>query len=153
VRPPAEVGESAVGIEGDRPVLQVADQLAFVGVALFGEVPERVGLRDLGAHQRLLLTCELRHLGLDAGQVGFGDGDGGIHVVVESVFDGGADTEADARIEGLERLGQQMRRRVPESVFALGIVPFEEFDSRILLDGTLEIDDLSVYRCGQRVGS
>ena len=136
VRAPAEVGECAVGIERDRAVLEVRDQFHLVLVALLGEGLQRVGLAILRVRMSgLLVAGKLHHLLFD----GFGRsasvmGVGRVHVVVEAVLDGRADAELDARIERFERLGQQVRRGVPESVLAFGVVPFVEFDRSVLFD-------------------
>lgn len=76
VRSPAEVGECAVGVERDRAVFQVADQLHFVRIALFGEILQRVGFRYFRADELLLVARKFDHLLLDGFQIGFGDGHG-----------------------------------------------------------------------------
>ena len=88
-------------------------------VAFLGEGLERFGLGNFAAGELLLVAGELLHLLLDFGQVGLGDGRRRIDVVVEAVFNGRTDTEFDARIEGFEGFGQQVRRGVPEGVLAM----------------------------------
>ncbi len=153
VRSAAEVRERAVGIEGDGAVLEVRDQLDLVLVALLGEGPERFGLGDLAADELLLVAGELLHLLFDSRKVGLGDRRRGIDVVVEAVFDGGADAELDARVERLEGLGQQVRRSVPEGVLALVVVPFVELDRSVRFDRARHVHRRAVYRGRQRVSS
>ncbi len=76
----------------------------------------------------------------------------GVDVVVETVFDGGADTEFHARVKLLESFGQQVRRGVPEGVFAFGGIPFEEFDGGVGVHGTGEVPLLAVYFSGEDIG-
>ena len=153
MRTAAQVGECAVGVERNRAVLEVGDELDLVLVALLGEGLEGLGFRDLAPYERLLVAGELLHLLLDARQVGLGDGGRRVYVVVEAVFDGGADTELDARIERLERFGQQVRRGVPEGVLALFVVPFVEFDGGILLNRAHHVHRCAVHCGSERVGS
>ena len=153
MRTAAEVGEGTVGVERNRSVLQVAYKFALVLVALLGELRESVGFRHLRAHHRLLVAGQFDHLRLDFRKVRFENRRRRIDVVVESLLDSRTDTELDARVESLQSLGEQVRRRVPESVLALGIVPFEEFNRGILLDRTRQIDRRVVYRSRQGVRS
>ena len=153
MRAAAEVRERTVRIEGDGTVLEVRDELDLVLVALFGESLEGFGLGDLAADELLLVAGELLHLLFDSREIGFGDGRRGIDVVVESVLDGGADAELDARVEVLEGLGQQVRRRVPEGVLALVVVPLVEFDRSVGFDRARHVYRRAVYRGRQRVSS
>ena len=153
VRSAAEVRERTVRIEGDGAVLEVRDELDLVLVALLGEGLQGLGLGYFATHERLLVAGELLHLLFDARKVGFGDRRRRIDVVVEAVFDGGADAELDARVEGLEGLGQQVRRGVPEGVLALVVVPFVELDRCVLFDRTHHVYRCAVYRGRQRVSS
>ncbi len=149
----AEVRERAVGVERDGAVLQVGDQLHLVLVALGGEGLQRLGFRHLAADELLLVARELLHLLFDGRQVGLGDRRRRIDIVVEAVLDGGADAELDARVERLERFGQQVRRGVPEGVLALGVVPLVEFDRGVLLDRARHVLHGAVDRGRERVGS
>ena len=153
MRAAAEVRERTVRIEGDGAVLEVRDELDLVLVALFGEGLEGFGLGNLAADELLLVAGELLHLLFDSREIGFGDGRRGIDVVVESVLDGGADAELDARVEVLEGLGQQVRRRVPEGVLALVVVPLVEFDRSVGFDRARHVYRRAVYRGRQRVSS
>ena len=94
---------------------------------------------------RLFSGCQFGHFGLDGCQVGLLDYRlARVYVIVEAVLDGGPDAELYARVHLLQRLCQQVRARVPEGVFALGIVPFVEDDSRILVDGACQVIGLTV---------
>ncbi len=153
VRTAAEVREGAVGVERDGAVLEVRDQLDLVLVALLGEGRERLGFRNLAAHEFFFVAGELLHLLFDGRQIGLRDRRRRVDVVVEAVLDGGADAELDARVERFERLGQQVRRGVPEGVLAFGVVPFEESDRGILLDRARHVDRRAVDRRRERVSS
>ena len=67
-----------------------------------------------------------------------------IDVVVESVFNGRADAELDSGEKLLKRFGEKVGRRVPESVFAFGVIPFEKFDCGIFGDGAGDVPLLVV---------
>ncbi len=149
----AQVGKAAVGVERDRAVLQIGDQLDLIRVALFGKGLQRFGLGHFAADEFFFVAGQLLHLLFDLLQIGFSDGRRAVDVIVEAVFDGRADAELDARIERFERLGQQVRRGVPESVLALGVVPLVEFDRSVFFDRARHVGRRAVYRSGQRVGS
>ena len=151
VRAAAEVGETAVRIERDGTVLQVADEFRLVLVSLLGEYPHGLRLAHLPAHERLLGTGKLLHLLFDFRQVGLRNGYGRIHVVVETVLDARPNAELDARIEAFERFGQQVRRSVPESGLTFGVFPFVELHGGILIDGHGEVHHLAVHRRRQHL--
>ncbi|GIV59639.1 MAG: hypothetical protein KatS3mg043_0728 [Rhodothermaceae bacterium] len=93
---------------------------------------------------------QLHHLFLDAFEVLRADlAPAEVDVVVEAVFDGRADAELDAGIEGFEGLGHQVGRRVPVGGFALGVVPGVDPDVCVLLDGTAQVAHLPVDADGQ----
>src|SRR5450759_294455 len=69
VRPPAEVDELALLVEGDDLVSDVFDELDLVGLVTVLEQRQRLGLGDLAARDRQVLLDDPRHLLLDRGQV------------------------------------------------------------------------------------
>ena len=75
-----------------------------------------------------------------------------IDVVVETVLDGGTDTELHAGIQFLQRLGQQVCRAVPESVLAFRIIPFEQFYPGVSLHRACQVPFLAVDFSSQNVG-
>ena len=151
VRPAAQIGKITVRIETDRPVFEPLDQFHFILVAFFGIGLHRLGLADLAATDRLLRARQFFHLFLDLRQIAFGDRRRTVHIVVKAVLDARPNPELDPRIERFERLGQQMRRRVPERFLAFGIFPFVQFDRRIFVDRAVQIDDLAVDRSRQHL--
>ena len=109
MRTAAEVGEGAVGIEGDGSVLERINQFAFVVFATGGEGLERVGLCHVGADKVLFLARQFEHLLLNLRQVGLDELLlAEIHVIVEAVLDGRANAELHLRIEQLKRLRHQV---------------------------------------------
>ncbi len=75
----------------------------------------------------------------------------GVDVVIESVFNRGADAELDAGEELLESFGEQVSGAVPEGVFAFGVVPFEKAEGSVIGHGAAEVPLLTVDRCGEHV--
>ena len=146
VRATAKVGEVALGVGGDVAVLKLADELALVCLAAVAEHLQGVGLADVLAHDGLLLAGELEHALLYFGKIGVGELVlARVDVIVEAVFDGGADAELHAGVKLLQGFGQQVGRRVPEGVLAFGVVPFEELKGGVLGDGAAKVPFLSVY--------
>ena len=140
MRAAAEVGEGAILVISNGAVLQLADQLALVGIALLGEVLQGIGLGDLDALEVLFVLGQFEHLLLDLGQVGVRDGRAAeVHVVVETIFDRGTDTELDAGIQGLERLRHQVGGGVPEDTLRLVGIPFEQRDRGVCLDRARQV--------------
>ncbi len=110
-------------------VFKLGDKLALVFFIAVAEHLEGVGLGYVLADNGLVLACEFEHLGFDFGEViGSEFVFSRVDVVVEAVFNGRADAEADAGVKLLKGLGEQVCRAVPESMLALGVIPFEELD-------------------------
>ena len=136
VRATAQVGEVALGIGSDVTVFQVVDELALQGLTLVAEELQRVGLADVSTHDVLVLLHEFHHLFLNLCEVGVGQRVAtSVDVIVETVLDCRANAELHAGVQLLQGLGQQVRRRVPEGVLALGVFPLEELDIAIHTNG------------------
>ena len=150
MRTTAEVGEVALGICGDCAVFKFADELAFVGFAAVTEHLQGIGLGDIAAHDRLFGACKLEHFLFYLGEVGccnliFAR----VDVIVETILDGRTDAEFNTGIKLLKGFGQQVRRAVPEGVFAFWVFPFEELDGGVVVDGTRNVPVFAVDRRGQ----
>ncbi len=109
MRSAAEVCERAVLIICNGSVLKLADEFAFVLVALLGEVLHSLVLGHVDSLEFLFRACKFQHLLLDLRQVRVRNlVSAEIHVIIEAVLDCRTDTELDSRIERLERLGEKM---------------------------------------------
>ena len=118
----AQVRELTLLIEGDDGILrQVVDQLDLVGLFLFLHELNGLGAGQLEALQLQLLLADLPHLGFQLGQLGLGEGGGGVEVVVEPVFDGGANGQLHLRVQALHGLGQDVGTGVPVGLAVFGI--------------------------------
>ena len=103
MRATAEIREGSVCIVGDGAVGKFADEFALVLVALRLEMLHGVCLGDFDSLEILLAPGEFEHLLLHLGKVCVRDGaPAEVHVVVEPVFNCGADSELYARIDGFE---------------------------------------------------
>ena len=143
--PAAQVGEAAVGVEGDGAVLETFDEVALILIAFLGIGVHGLGLGYLLAHEMLFLTGQLYHLVLYLLEVGIGDGPvSQIHVIVESVLYRGSDTELDAGVKEFQSLGHQMGRRVPESGLCLLVLPFMQLELTAFRKGKLKVHYFSV---------
>ena len=112
---------------------------ALVGLSGSAKLLEGIGLGHLVSHHGFLLAGQFLHLRLDLAEVALLDAlaAGQEHVVEESVLDGWSESELDAGIEFLQRLGEQVCRCVPEGVTAFLIVPLVEGDAGVLVDGSV----------------
>ena len=123
----AEVGELALGVEGDHGVGgQIVDQLHLVGRVFGLHVGNGLGPGLLGALQMQPLLADLLHLGLDLLQVLVGEGEGGVKVVVPAQINGGADGQLHLGPQTLDGLGHDVGAGVPIGL-AVGFV-FERVD-------------------------
>ena len=103
MRAAAKIREGSVCIVGDGAVGKLADELALVLVALRLEMLHGVCLGDFDPGEILLTPGEFEHFLLHLGKVCVCDGaPAEVYVIVEAVFDCGADSELNARIDGFE---------------------------------------------------
>ena len=122
VRPAAQVGEGAVGVERDgvdAVVLhQILDELDLVVLALAAEALERLLDRDVLAREGLVGGDVLAHLRLDGLEVGVREADavGEVEVVVEAVLDRRPDGDLHARVEVHDRRGEHVGGVVADEV-------------------------------------
>ena len=126
VRAAAEVGVRALRVRGDMSVFELCNKFVFIGLPVIAEEFERVVLRYALAHKGFLAGNELLHLLLDFREIAFADADAlrRHHVVVETVFNGGADTELRAGPKFLHGFCHEVGRGVPKGVLAFCVVPF-----------------------------
>ena len=118
----AQVGELALLIEGDVGVLgQILDQLHLEGLRLLLHELNGLGPGQLEPLQLQLLLADLPHLGLDLLQVLRREGEGGVHIVVPALIDGGADGQLHLGPQALDRLGHHMGAGVPVGLAVLRV--------------------------------
>jgi hypothetical protein len=120
VRPAAEVGELALGVEGDVAVSGV-DELDLVRLVLLEEALVRLRTRDVLALPGAAFLQLALDLGLDLLEVGLRDGLGEVEVVVEAVLDRRADRDLHAGVQAADRLCEEVRRRVAQDGERVGI--------------------------------
>jgi hypothetical protein len=151
VRPAAQVGEGAVGVERDAVdafVLdQVVDQLDLVVLSLAAEALKRLLDGDVLAREGLVGGDVLAHLGLDRLEVGVGDAHavGELEVVVEAVLDRRPDRDLDARIEVHDRGGEDVRGVVADEVErVLSAAIGDDLQRLVGLQGQREVAQLAV---------
>ena len=131
----------AVGIISDGAVFQFGNELLFVLVPFFGEIGQGIRLGYLYAAEIFLAAGQLQHLGFDGLEIGVRERTAvHIDIVVETILDGGADTELHPREQGLEGFGHEVGRAVPEHFLGFVIFPFEEADFAVFGDGTGDVD-------------
>jgi len=151
----AQVRELALGVDADgrlRPPFgggsghQILHELDLEGlVERQGQTGVRLAVLSSPEHgqrlvdrhhvagRRQVLAHDLRHLLLDAGEVGLGDGLGEVEVVVEAVLDGRADGVPRARPQPQHGLRQHVRRGVTQHVQPLGVGGGDDGDRVALL--------------------
>ena len=125
-----QVGELALLVEGDVGVLrQVVDELYLVGLTLLLHKLDGLLTGQLKALQLQLLLTDLAHLRLDLLHDLGGEGEGGVHIVVEALVNGGADGQLHLGVQALDGLGQDVRTGVP-----IGLAVLRIFKGKLVLD-------------------
>ena len=100
----------------------------------------------------MLLLGEFQHLFLDFREIGRCESMfARVNVVIKSIFNCRTDAEFHSGVQFLECFCEQVGGRVPESVLAFRIVPFEELDCGVFGDGARYVPLLVVDRCCQNI--
>ena len=120
MRPAAEVGEVALGIERDRS-FGLPRELDLVRLALALEPCDRVLARELLPRPGAALGDLATHLFLDRLEVGLGDRLRELEVVVEAVRDRRPDRDLHAGMEAKHGLRQQMSCRMAQNRERVGV--------------------------------
>ena len=126
MRAGAEVGELALGVEGDvRVGGQVVDELDLVRLVLFLHVFDSFLARQLKALELQLFLADLAHFGLDGIEMLLGKVERGVKVVVEAVVDRRADGELDFGPQALDGLRHHVGTGVPVRLAILRVFECE----------------------------
>ena len=122
MRPAAQVGESALGVERDDLRRDGFENFELVVFAHPGK--ERLGLvfGDLTAGKRVVGLGDAAHFRFDGGQVVRGEGPLESEVVIEAVFDGRADGHLGGGKEFFDRLGHDVGGGVADDFQAVGAI-------------------------------
>ena len=151
VRARAEVDKVALTVEADDRVRgQVADELDLVRLTELIHIRDGFLAGQLKALDFLIFLLDLCHLGLNFCEVFRREGFGRVKIVIEAVFDRGADGELRLRPEALDRLCEHVARRVtvgPATVFVLKGI---ECDLVVAVDGAESVAVRAVDGAGQR---
>ena len=100
---------------------QILDELHLVGLALLLHELQGLFPGQLEALQLQLLLADLPHLPLDLLHDLRGKGEGGVHIVVKALVDGGADGQLHLGVQALDGLGQDVGAGMPIGL-AVGLV-------------------------------
>ena len=140
VRPAAQVVPVAVVIDRDIFSRRNAlDQLGLVGLADVLEMLDRLVARPHFARGRQAGLHDLMHLGFDLRQVFGRKRLLAREVVIEAVVDRRTDGHLGARIEILHRHGQDMRGVVADQLQRLRVLPGDDADLGVPLDGPEQV--------------
>ena len=124
MRPGAKVGELALAVEGNDGVLrQIVDQLDLVGLLRLFHERDSLGTGQLKALELQLFLADLAHFLLDGFKVVGREGMLAVNVVIEALFDRGADGELCARVQAADRLRHDVRAGMMVRFAVFGIFP------------------------------
>jgi hypothetical protein len=121
MRAAAQVGEVALRVQRDLP-LGGARELDLVRLRLRLEARDRLVAAELLARPLASLGDLAPDLLLDGLEIGLGDRLRELEVVVETVRDRGADRDLHAGMQAHDRLGEEVRGRVPEDEEGIRVV-------------------------------
>ena len=144
VRTAAQVFEIAFAIERDVFAgRDAADDLGLVGLAHGAEMRHRLVTRQDAARNRLVLLRELAHLRFDGGKVLGRERALVGKVVVEAVLDDRADRHLRVGKQLLDRIGEQVRRRVADELQTVGVLLGDDREALVVIDREAGVDELA----------
>mmetsp|Transcript_11960 Transcript_11960/g.27695 ORF Transcript_11960/g.27695 Transcript_11960/m.27695 type:complete len:220 (-) Transcript_11960:452-1111(-) len=152
----ARVGEMRTSAQVDEGPARVRRRHAAVGQlgadhrqleGVVGKELQRVLLGDDHALERLLLVADLGHLLLHVGAHLRLEGVAPKEGIIEEARIGRGAVRQLRRVERLESLAEDVRRRVPEDVLALGLVELVQLELAITLERPHRIPQLP-FHCG-----
>ncbi len=153
----AQVDELALAIEAERILLAefLVDVLDLE--LLPHPLHQGTGFRrdPFEALERLGRLDDLAHLLLDAREIFLADRGGGIYVVVEAVFQGGAKRQLGTGKQAQHRPGHDVGARMPQYLEGLGIAVRQQFDFEFSTfgQGQGEVGHLAIHhRSNRRLG-
>ena len=144
VRPAAEVGEIALGIERHLPLGDALDDLDLVVLADAAEVGDSVGACELAARHREVRTGELLHGRLDAREILGRERAIALEIVVEAALDHRPDRHLRLGEEPLHRVRHQVRGRMTEDVGPFRRVRENRRDDCVGGERSRQVDDGAV---------
>ena len=148
----AKVHKFALAVEADHSVLrQVLDQLHLVGLALFLHILDRLLPGQLKPLQRQLFLADLAHFLLDFLHDFRSEGEGGIQVIVEAVFNGRANGQLDLREQPLDSLGQHMGGGMAQGPAAHFVLKGQQVQGAVPVDGGHGVLSFAVDLAGQHI--
>ena len=143
-----KVGEVALGVGGDRTILEVlVDVLHLILLSLCLELCYGISLSHFLTHYGFVLASQFKHLILYLLEVALLDhlAVRQLNIIEETVLCGRTETKLYAWVELLQCLGEEVGRGVPEGVLAFFVLKAVEGDGSILSDRTVEFGGLTVY--------
>jgi hypothetical protein len=94
--------------------------------------------------------AKLAGFSFDLGNILYTEGFRVIKIIVETVFDGWANSNFGFRIQALHRLGHDVRSSVAKNLQGLFVILVQRFDGAILFQWSAEINEFAVYLSGNR---
>ena len=117
------------------------DDLGLVGLAHRAEMGDRLVARQDATRDLLVAPGQLGHLRLDRREVLGREGPLVGEVVVEAVLDHRPDRHLGVGEELLDRVGEQVRRRVADQVEAVGVLLGDDGQAIVVIDRVAGVDE------------
>ena len=148
VRTGTEVDEVALAVEGDDSIFRkVFNEFYFIILTGVFEELQSIGAGQDFFSDREVFFDDLGHFSFDSGEVFLCETVFCIEVVVETVFNGRANSKFNTREEVLDSLSHDMRCCMAEGIFPFLVGEGEKFNGRTVDDSFTEVRDFTIDFC------
>ena len=146
----AEVKPVILSVDRHHRLVHFFQHFDLVGLVALSEDSDCFLPIQFPAKDRRSLLDYLLHFSFDLGNILYTEGFRVIKIIVETVFDGWANSNFGFRIQALHRLGHDVRSSVAKNLQGLFVILVQRFDGAILFQWSAEINQLTVYLSGNR---
>ena len=146
----AEVKPIILSVDRHHRLVHLFQHFDLVGLVALSEDSDCFLPIQFPAKDRRSLLDYLLHFSFDLGNILYTEGFRVIKIIVETVFDGWANSNFGFRIQALHRLGHDVRSSVAKNLQGLFVILVQRFDGAILFQWSAEINEFAVYLSGNR---
>src|SRR5688572_13975273 len=118
MRSATEIGKISLCIKSDIAILQVLQEIKLVLIAFISKVLNSFSFWNFLSYVSIVLLCQFGHFHFQLTKVFFAYGPvAQVDIIIKTIIHGWANPEFDSRKHGLNGLGHQVCRRMPEGIF------------------------------------
>ena len=146
----AEVKPIIMSVDRHHRFLHLFQHFDLVGLVALSEDPDCFLPIQFPAQNRRSLLDYFLHFSFDLRNILDTEGFRAVKVIVETVFDGWANSNFGFRIQALHRLGHDVRSSVAKNLQGLFVILVQRLNGAILFQRSAEINEFAVYLSGNR---